>query len=240
MSGADATGSNPRIRILLVDDQPLLRRSLRVILDSEPDILVVGEAGSGAEAVAEAQASSPDVVLMDIRMPGGDGIQATREISAHPGLADTRVLVLSMFDLDEYVFGALRTGASGFLLKDGHPSQLTDAIRRIHAGESLFAPAILTKLVSHFVDRSTPLPRSTGLVQLTAREVDVLKLIAGGLSNAEIARELSVSANTVKTHVRSLLTKLVARDRTQLVITAYQHGLVAVPATPRDHDPPAR
>lgn len=229
MEGSERS-SRTDIRVLLADDQPLLRRSLQVIIDSEPDILVVGGAGTGAETVDAARALNPNVVVMDIRMPHGDGIEATRQIVADPGLTATRILVLSMFELDEYVYGALQAGASGFLLKDGHPAQLTDAIRRIHGGESLFAPAILTKLIGHYLGNATPkVPAS--LSQLTAREGEVLTLIARGLANDEIARDLSVSINTVKTHVRSLLTKLDARDRTQLVVTSYQHGLVTVPGS---------
>ena len=230
MTAKDPELSGPAIRVLLADDQALLRRSLRVIIDSEPGIVVIGEAATGAETIAAARALRPDVVLMDIRMPHGDGIDATRRITSDPSLTATRVIVLSMFELDEYVYGALRAGASGFLLKDGHPAQLADAIRRVHAGESLFAPAILAKLIDHYVDQA-PSAAPASLSQLTAREGEVLTLIARGLSNDEIAGDLSVSTNTVKTHVRSLLTKLDARDRVQLVITAYHHGLVAVPGS---------
>ncbi len=216
------------VRVLLVDDEALLRRSLRIAIDREPDVAVVGEAGTGAEAVAAARRLRPDVVLMDVRMPDGDGINATEQITAAPELAGTRVLVLSMFELDDHVHGALRAGASGFLLKDARPDQLVDAIRRVHQGESLFAPAILTTLVGHFLDRARPgAPRQ--VERLTAREIEVLTLVGRGLSNDEIARELTVSRNTVKTHLGNLLSKLAARDRAQLVITAYEHRLVTPP-----------
>jgi DNA-binding NarL/FixJ family response regulator len=170
----------------------------------------------------------PDVILMDIRMPGGDGIDATRTITADPALAACRVLVLSMFELDEYVYGALRAGASGFLLKDARPDHLLDAIRRTHAGESLFASAILTRLVEHYVNRPAAAPgRGPGL--LTERETEVLTLVGRGLSNDELAATLVISVKTVKTHIGNLLAKLHARDRAQLVIAAYESGLV----TPR-------
>lgn len=222
-----------QIRLLLVDDQALLRHSLRIAIDREPDLSVVGEAGTGAEAVTAARELLPDLVLMDIRMPELDGIEATRQITHTPNLSDTRVLVLSMFDLDEYVYGALRAGASGFILKDARPDQLIDAIRRVHHGESLFAPTILTTLIEHYLDHR-PTDAPTGLAQLTPRETDVLTLVARGHSNDDIAAELTVSHNTVKTHISSLLAKLAARDRAQLVIAAYEHGLIA----PRPARPP--
>lgn len=221
------------IRLLLVDDQALLRHSLRIAIDREPDLTVVGEAGTGAEAITAARRLRPDLVLMDIRMPELDGIEATRQITRAPNLQDTRVLVLSMFDLDEYVYGALRAGASGFILKDARPDQLIDAIRRFHHGESLLAPTILTTLIEHYLDRR-PAEAPVGLAQLTPRETDVLTLVARGLSNDDIAAELTVSHNTVKTHISSLLAKLAARDRAQLVIAAYEHGLIA-PARARVH-----
>ncbi|TFH74549.1 response regulator transcription factor [Cellulomonas sp. HD19AZ1] len=212
----------PDVRVLVVDDQPLLRHSLRVLVDGASGTVVVGEAATGSEAVARAHALVPDVVLMDIRMPGGDGIEATRRITASPALAGTRVLVLSMFELDEYVYGALRAGASGFLLKDAHPEQLLDAVRRTHAGDALFAPAILARLVEHYVDRPAARPA------LTPRETEVLAHVARGLSNDEVAAALVISVKTVKTHVGNLLAKLHARDRAQLVIAAYESGLVGV------------
>ena len=216
----------PLIRVLIADDQPLLRQSLAVLINSTPDLEVVGEAATGQDAVGVARELVPDVVLMDIRMPGGDGIQATHRVTTDPVLAHCRVLVLSMFELDDYVYGALRAGASGFLLKDTHPDQLIDAIRRTHAGESLFAPAILTRLVEHYVRRPAAAHSKT-LDRLTDRETDVLIVVARGLSNDEIAAALTISIKTVKTHIGSLLAKLHARDRAQLVITAYEEGLVA-------------
>jgi DNA-binding NarL/FixJ family response regulator len=211
--------------VLVVDDQPLIRHSLRIIVDGAPDLSVVGEADSGEAAVTSAARLRPDVVLMDIRMPGGDGIDATRRIAEDPALRGTRVLVLSMFELDEYVHAALRAGASGFLLKDTEPARLVDAIRRTHSGESLFAPSILTRLVAHYLDR--PARRAArGPDVLTDRETEVLTQVGRGLSNDEIARTLSISMGTVKSHIGSLLAKLHARDRAQLVIAAYDHGLV--------------
>jgi len=197
-----------------------------MIINSEPDLTVVGEAGDGDEAVAGARAARPDVILMDVRMPRLDGLEATRRICADPALSASRVLVLSMFELDEYVYEALHAGASGFLLKDARPGELIEAIRRTYRGESLFAPSILTRLVAHYVaaphpDRPTPTVR-----RLTGREVEVLTLIGGGLSNAEIATALVISVKTVKSHITHLLAKLAARDRAQLVIAAFDAGLV--------------
>ncbi len=212
------------IRVLLADDQPLLRRSLRMLLDAEPGIAVVGEASDGAEAAALTVRLVPDIVLMDIRMPGDDGIEATRRIAADPALRACRVLVLSMFELDEYVYGALRAGASGFLLKDTDPETLIGAVRRTHAGESLFAPAILSRLVAHFLGSPAAAPPATG--GLTVRETEVLTLVGRGRSNDEIAAGLVISVKTVKTHIGNLLAKLHARDRAQLVIAAYERGLV--------------
>ena len=216
------------IRVLLVDDQPLLRRSLAMIIDSAPDLVVVGEADNGADALEVARRTRPDVILMDVRMPRLDGLQATRQICAAPELAATRVVVLSMFELDEYVYEALRAGASGFLLKDARPEDLLAAIRRTHHGESLFAPSILGRLVEHYVS----VPRAAEPVppgQLTGRETEVLTLIGRGLSNDQIAAACTISIKTVKTHVSHLLAKLAARDRAHLVIAAYDAGLV----TPR-------
>lgn len=213
------------IRVLIADDQPLLRHSLGILVDAAPDLAVVAQAGTGAESVRLARSLTPDVVLMDIRMPGGDGIEATGHITSDPALARTRVLMLSMFELDEYVYGALRAGASGFLLKDEHPDRLVEAIRRTHAGDCLFAPAILTRLVDHYVKRPSARP-GRGLGMLTSRETEVLALVARGLSNDELAAALTISVKTVKTHIGSLLAKLHARDRAQLVIAAYESGLV--------------
>ncbi|GGN71103.1 DNA-binding response regulator [Actinoplanes lobatus] len=212
-------------RVLVVDDQPLLRQSLAMILGHEPDIEVAGQAADGAEAVLRARAARPDVVLMDVRMPGVDGLEATRRICADPALTGTRVLVLSMFELDEYVYEALQAGASGFLLKDARPEDLVEAVRRTGRGESLFAPSILTRLVAHYVAAPRP-ERVRALRHLTPREVEVLALIGNGLANDEIATALAISVKTVKTHITHLLAKLAARDRAQLVIAAFNAGLV--------------
>ncbi|MEU4241818.1 response regulator transcription factor [Actinoplanes sp. NPDC026619] len=212
------------IRVLIVDDLPLLRHSLAILVKGAADLAAVGEAATGGEAVELARALVPDVILMDIRMPGGDGIDATRTITADPALGGCRVLVLSMFELDEYVYGALRAGASGFLLKDARPDQLLDAIRRTHAGESLFAPVILTRLVEHYVKRPAVAP-TRGPEVLTERETEVLTLVGRGMSNEEIATALLISIRTVKTYIGNLLAKLHARDRVQLVIAAYEYGL---------------
>ena len=214
------------VRVLVADDLPLLRHSLATLVDGTSDLTMVGQAATGAEAVTLTRKLIPDVILMDIRMPGGDGIEATRTITADPALAGCRVLVLSMFQLDEYVYGALRAGASGFLLKDARPEQLLDAIRRTHAGESLFAAAILTRLVEHYVSRPAAAPSPGGPGILTERETEVLTLVGRGLSNEELAAALVISIKTVKTHIGNLLAKLHARDRAQLVIAAYESGLV--------------
>lgn len=227
--GTDVALANAPIRVLIVDDQALLRHSLALILDAAPDLTVVGSAATGREATRLARELAPDVILMDIRMPDGDGIQATRTIAGDPMLAACRVLVLSMFELDEYVYGALRAGASGFLLKDAHPDELREAIRRTHAGESLFAPSILTGLVDHYLRRPRAAP-TRGLELLTAREIEVLTLVGRGLSNDEIAAEFTISIKTVKTHIGSLLSKLQARDRAQLVIAAYEGGIAGTAA----------
>lgn len=206
-------------RVLIVDDQALLRASFRLLVDHEPDLTVVGEAGTGAEAVSLASSLQPDVVLMDIRMPEMDGIEATRLLSG------PCVLVLTTFDLDEYVFGALRAGASGFLLKDTPPADLLAAIRVVASGESLLSPSVTRRLIAEFCRRPTA-PAVSGLERLTEREREVLLLVARGLSNAEIMAALHVSPGTVKTHIGNLLSKLHARDRAQLVIAAYEAGLV--------------
>ncbi|HEU4675256.1 MAG TPA: response regulator transcription factor [Motilibacteraceae bacterium] len=218
------------VRVLLVDDQPLLRTGFRMILEAEPDLLVVGEAPDGEQAVELTRTLLPDVVLMDVRMPRLDGVEATRRITSAPvGAVTPRVLVLTTFDLDEYVVQALRAGASGFLLKDVPAEDLVSAIRVIAAGDAVVAPSITRRLLDRFASRlptedDSPTPEL--LAQLTERELDVLRLVARGMSNAEIAQELGVSETTVKTHVGHLLTKLSLRDRVQAAVLAYETGLV--------------
>ncbi|WP_021598183.1 MULTISPECIES: response regulator [Actinomadura] len=213
------------LSVLVADDQALLRGSFRVLIDTAPGLRTVGEAGDGAEAVALAERERPDVVLMDVRMPEMDGIEATRRICAD--LPDVRVLILTTFDLDTYVYAALRAGASGFLLKDTPPADLLSAIRVVASGESLLAPTVTRRLIAEFVRRPGPVqPPPEGLDALTDREREVLILIARGLSNAELAEHLHLSPATVKTHIGHLLAKLQARDRAQLVITAYETGLI--------------
>ncbi|MFF5227793.1 response regulator [Dactylosporangium sp. NPDC000521] len=217
------------IRVLIADDQALLRGSFRVLVDLSGDCTTVGEAGNGVEAVALAGKHRPDVVLMDVRMPLMDGIEATRRICADPVTAETRVLILTTFDLDEYVYGALRAGASGFLLKDTPPGELLNAIRVVAAGDGLIAPSVTRRLIGEFAQRpATVPPVHRRLDGITGREREVLTLIARGLSNVEIAGQLSLSLATVKTHVSRLLAKLEVRDRAQLVIVAYETGLVTV------------
>ncbi|MGW5263269.1 response regulator [Microbispora sp. NPDC004025] len=214
------------IRVLLADDQELLRGSLRLLVDSTPGLVAVGEAGTGARAVELARTERPDVVLMDVRMPGMDGIEATRRICAER--LGTRVLILTTFDLDEYVYAGLRAGASGFLLKNTPPADLLAAIRVIAAGEGLLAPSVTRRLIAQFARTAADRPRSGPLLDgLTIREREVLTLVARGLSNLEIAANLHVSTATVKTHIGHLLAKLGARDRAQLVIAAYEGGLVS-------------
>ncbi|QXJ26016.1 response regulator transcription factor [Actinomadura graeca] len=213
------------IRVLVVDDQALLRGSFRVLVDTAPGLRTVGEAGTGAAAVDLAGRERPDVVLMDVRMPEMDGIEATRRICS--GLPDVRVLILTTFDLDAYVYSALRAGASGFLLKDTPPADLLSAIRVVAAGDSLLAPTVTRRLIAEFVRRPAPVrPPPPGLDGVTEREREVLGLVARGLSNAELAEHLHLSPATVKTHIGHLLAKLHARDRAQLVIAAYETGLV--------------
>jgi DNA-binding NarL/FixJ family response regulator len=214
------------IRVLVADDQALVRGSFRILVDTAPDLTSVGEAATGTEAVEIARREKPDVVLMDIRMPGMDGIEATRQITAAPPASAARVLILTTFDVDEYVFAALRAGASGFLLKDTRPADLLAAIRVIAAGDALLAPAVTRRLIEEFTRRPEPEQRPAAADEITEREREVLTLIGLGLSNTEIASQLHVSESTAKTHVGRLLMKLGARDRAQLVIAAYDAGLV--------------
>jgi DNA-binding NarL/FixJ family response regulator len=210
-------------RVVIVDDQEMVRTGLGMVLEAEADLDVVGEAGDGDQAVRVVTRERPDVVLMDVRMPGTDGIEATRRITeAHPEVA---VIMLTTFDLDEYVYGALRAGASGFLLKDAPADDLVDAIRVVANGEALLAPSITKRLIAEFASRREA-TAPQGLDSLTEREVEVLRLVARGMTNAEIAAELFLGETTVKTHVSRLLTKLGLRDRVQLVVAAYESGLV--------------
>ncbi|AVT28717.1 MULTISPECIES: response regulator transcription factor [unclassified Plantactinospora] len=214
------------VRVLLVDDQPLVRSGLRVLIADTPDLAVAGEAGSGAEAVRLAREVRPDVVVMDIRMPGMDGIEATRQIVAEN--ASARVLVLTTFDEDEHVYGALRAGASGFLVKDMAVDDILGAIRVVAAGDALIAPSVTRRLIAGFVGAAPAAARPVRPVAgITEREREVLTLIGQGRSNGEIAEELFITMATTKSHVARLLTKLDARDRVQLVIIAYELGLVA-------------
>jgi DNA-binding NarL/FixJ family response regulator len=215
------------IRVLIADDQTIVRAGFAALLSSQPDIDVVAQGGDGREAVRLAEAHRPDVVLMDIRMPGMDGIDATKRILADPANAATRVLVLTTFDVDEYVYEALSAGASGFLLKDSTADDLVSAVRVVARGEALLAPRVTGRLINEFARQRRTRPKPMPELQtLTARETEVLRLIAGGLSNAEIAARLVVSEHTVKTHVARVFTKLSVRDRAQAVVLAYESGLV--------------
>jgi DNA-binding NarL/FixJ family response regulator len=215
------------IRLLIVDDQELIRTGFRLFLETQDDLQVVGEAGDGQQAIEGAVNLRPDVVLMDIRMPRMDGIEATARLTASAIDPPPRVLVLTTFDLDEYVFGALRAGAAGFLLKDAPRERLVEAIHVIHGGEALLSPSITRRLIEHYATRTDPLePPAQLLEQLTPREREVLVLVARGLSNTEIAAQLVVTEATVKSHVGSILLKLGLRDRVQAVVFAYEHGIV--------------
>jgi DNA-binding NarL/FixJ family response regulator len=215
------------IRLLIVDDQELVRTGFRLFLETQDDLEVIGEAGDGREAVERAHELRPDVVLMDIRMPQMDGVEATARLAAAGIEPPPRVLVLTTFDLDEYVFGALRAGAAGFLLKDAPRERLVVAIRVVHGGEALLSPSITRRLVEDFAARTDPLQPSAALLdELTPREREVLVLVARGLSNGEIAERLIVTEATVKSHVGNLLLKLDLRDRVQAVVFAYEHGIV--------------
>jgi DNA-binding NarL/FixJ family response regulator len=211
------------VRVLLADDQPLIRAGLRALLGTQPDLEVVGEAADGAEATRRAAELGPAVVLMDVRMPGVDGIAATRKIVQ---AGHCRVLILTTYDQDEYVFDTLAAGASGFLLKDTRPEDLVNGIRMVAVGEALLAPSVTKRLISVFAQRPHRARPSRTLGSLTGREREVLTLVAGGWSNAEIGERLHISGNTVKTHVRHLLEKLELRDRVHVVIFAYENGLV--------------
>ncbi|MFG1708630.1 response regulator [Nonomuraea sp. M3C6] len=218
------------IRVLIVDDQALVRGGFRILVDNAPDMAVVGEASDGAEAVELARLNRPDVVLMDVQMPGTDGLEATRQIVADPDLTGARVLILTTFDLDEYVIEALDIGASGFLLKNTDPPQLLHGIRVVAGGEALLSPGLTQRLIAQLARRPGPSQPSVQFFdQLTEREREVVDLVAQGMSNAEIAGLLFIGQTTVKTHVSRALTKLGARDRAQLVALAYRHGLTTPP-----------
>jgi DNA-binding NarL/FixJ family response regulator len=213
-------------RVALVDDQALLRAGFRALIDAEDDMEVVGEAGDGEKAVALVRRTQPDVVLMDVRMPGVDGLEATRRITAEPSLSDVKVVILTTFELDEYVFEALRNGASGFLLKDTEPVDLLAGIRAVAGGDALLSPSVTRRLIAEFATRSRPSAPTGVLDVLTEREREIVALVGEGLSNDEIAERLVVSPATAKTHVSRAMIKLHARDRAQLVVLAYETGLV--------------
>jgi DNA-binding NarL/FixJ family response regulator len=214
------------IRVLIADDQELVRAGFRALLDAQSDLEVVGEAADGRQAVQLASELGPDVVLMDIRMPVLDGLAATREIAADERLSGVRIVILTTFELDEYVFEAIRAGAAGFLVKDTRPAELIEAVRVVASGEALLSPSVTRRLIAEFAARAKEPPRSEALAELTEREREVMALAATGLSNEEIAQRLVVSSATAKTHVSRAMVKLGARDRAQLVVLAYETGLV--------------
>jgi DNA-binding NarL/FixJ family response regulator len=215
------------VRVALIDDQALLRAGLRALLDAEDGIEVVGEAGDGEQAVALVREQRPDVVLMDIRMPGVDGLEATRRIAADPELAGVKVVVLTTFEVDEYVFEGLRAGAAGFLLKEADPEEIVRAVRVVAEGESLLSPSVTRRVVETFAGGAAPTgPAVSGLDELTEREAEIVSLVGTGLSNGEIAERLVISPATARTHVSRAMLKLGARDRAQLVVFAYEAGLV--------------
>ena len=215
------------IRVAIADDQQLIRGGFRSLLDSEPDIEVVGEAGTGAEAVAVVTALKPDVVLMDIRMPDGDGLWATEQIAANPALSATHIVIVTTFELDEYVGQAIRAGASGFLVKDTEPVELIRAVRVVAGGEALLSPGVTKRLLERLAGSITEAPDTAQLNVLTEREREVLGLVGHGLTNDEIGQRLYLSPLTAKTHVSRIMSKLLARDRVQLVVVAYETGLVS-------------
>jgi DNA-binding NarL/FixJ family response regulator len=214
------------IRVALADDQGLVRAGHRALLDAEHDIQVVGEAVDGADAIRVVRREKPDVVLMDIRMPEVDGLEATRQIVAEERFADVKVVILTTFELDEYVFEALRSGASGFLVKDTEPADLVQAVRLVAGGDALLSPSVTKRLIAEFASRAKEPPPPAALEELTAREGEVMALVAEGLSNDDIAERFVLSPATVKTHVNRAMMKLGARDRAQLVVLAYESGLV--------------
>ena len=226
------SGPAPAVQIIVADDQEVVRAGFAALLGTQPDFTVIGTACDGAEAVRLCRELRPDVVLMDVRMPGTDGIEATRQL-ARQGLDGPRILILTTFDLDQYVYDALRAGASGFLLKDVTAERLFDAVRVVAAGDALLAPAITRRLISEFARLQPAVPATATLAALTPRETQILRLLATGLSNQEIAARLVVTEETVKTHVSRVLGKLGLRDRTQAVVAAYESGLVV----PHSHEP---
>lgn len=214
------------IRLLLADDQTLIRAGFRALLDAEPDMEVVAEAGTGRDAVRLAESEAPDVVLMDIRMPDGDGLAATRQILADPRLAHTRIIILTTFELDEYIAEAVRAGAAGFLVKDTEPEELIRAVRVVHDGDALLSPSVTRRIMAQLALHSKASSKTVPLDHITEREREVLALVGEGLNNAEIAEQLFITPLTAKTHVSRIMTKLLVRDRAQLVVLAYESGLV--------------
>ncbi|BCW35209.1 DNA-binding response regulator [Arthrobacter sp. StoSoilA2] len=214
------------IRILLADDQTLIRAGFRALLDAEPDMEVVAEAGTGREAVRLAARDKPDVILMDIRMPDDDGLTATRRILSDPTLSGTRIIILTTFELDEYIAEAVRAGAAGFLVKDTEPAELIRAVRVVHDGDALLSPSVTRRIMAQMASQSRAAGKVIPLEQVTEREREVLALVGEGLNNAEIAERLFITPLTAKTHVSRIMTKLMVRDRSQLVVLAYESGLV--------------
>lgn len=214
------------IRILLADDQTLIRAGFRALLDAEPDMEVVGEAGTGRDAVRLAVQEKPDVILMDIRMPDEDGLAATRRILGNANLAGTRIIILTTFELDEYISEAVRAGAAGFLVKDTEPAELIRAVRVVHDGDALLSPSVTRRIMAQLASQSRAATKAIPLEQVTEREREVLALVGEGLNNAEIAERLFITPLTAKTHVSRIMTKLMVRDRSQLVVLAYESGLV--------------